>query len=156
MLRLRAHAGRVADAPLARVVGILVWAGVGWQAAYWLLQAWGMTAPVVPALPPVSPEPVVVERIARALGEGAASLAAPARVSPVPAGASAWHVVGVVAGAQGSGAVVLKREGEAARAVRVGAVLPDGTRVEQVQREQVRLRGPGGEVQELALPGPTP
>ena len=112
--------------------------------------------PVASALPPPSAPVVDPVRVARALGAGSDAGARPQPSAATADTASAgWRLVGVIADRHGAGAAVLARDGAAARAYRVGATLPDGWRIERVERTEVWLTPVGGgEALRLALPTP--
>lgn len=149
--RCRAR-GRVRLSSLAALVA---WGVAGWLAAAWGWRLWGQAQGVAPAAPPPSSTPVVqVETMARALGggEGRAQTASPAPATVAAAGA-AWRVLGLVADGGGRGAALLAADGQPAKPYRAGAALPDGWRVQRIERDGVWLAPPqGGEAVRLPVP----
>lgn len=132
---------------------LMLWAGVGFQLAYWVWQGWGRAAPSHPQpLPPVSAPVIDAQRVARALGGGEPAGAVAEPASPAT-GTGPWRLLGVVAGRDGAGSAVLARDGQPPRAVRQGTALPDGWRVAGVARDAVTLVPTGGgEAVTLRLP----
>ncbi|WP_144329153.1 hypothetical protein [Tepidimonas charontis] len=145
---------------VAALTSLALWALAGAQTAYWGWRAWGV-APAEPLpSPTVSAAVVDTARVARALGaqvvpsaDGDAPLA---QAAPASHPAQGWRLVGVIADRAGAGAALLAREGSAPRAYRVGATLPDGWRVDRVERTGVWLAPvQGGEAVRLSLPAAT-
>lgn len=149
--RCRAR-GRARQPALA---ALLAWGVAGWLAAAWGWRLWGQAQGVAPAAPPPSSAPVAqAETMARALGggEGLAATPPPAPAAVAATGA-AWRLLGLVADGGGRGAALLATDGQPAKPYRAGAALPDGWRVQRIERDGVWLSPPqGGEAVRLPAP----
>lgn len=65
----------------------------------------------------------------------------------------AWRLHGVVADSGGRGVVLLASDGQRAKPYRAGAELPDGWRVQRIERDGAWLVPPqGGEAVRLPVP----
>lgn len=128
--------------PLA--VAVLVWLVAGFGVAWCALKWWG-TDPFTP-VPVTAPPPTLVDSaaVAQTLGAARQPDAAAAVTQPVPAAATRFQLVGVLAaassGAAGpAGVALIATDGQAPRPYRVGAVVDGSWRVHAVQRRAVVL-----------------
>lgn len=133
---------------------MLAWLLAGLSAAYWGLR-WGADA--LPAGAPAQTGQMAasagdVQAVARALGAGVGGSAGPA---PVVAVSSNHRLLGVAVDSQGHGVALIAMDGEATRAYRLNATLPDGARVLELTRNDVVLGLPGGEQLRLQVPAPS-
>ncbi|MFN3611767.1 type II secretion system protein N [Tepidimonas sp.] len=138
---------------LPALAALLAWGVAGWLAAAWGWRLWGQAQGAGLVAPPPSSAPVVqVETMVRALGGGDGRTDTPAPAA-VAATGSAWRLLGVLADGGGQGAALLAADGRPARPYRVGATLPDGWRVQRIERDGVWLAPPqGGEAVRLPAP----
>lgn len=137
-----------------RWLTLLAWSLAGLSAAYWGLR-WG--ADPLPFGAPAQTGQMAapagdVQAVARALGAGAGGSVGPASVVAVSAN---HRLLGVAVDPQGHGVALIAMDGQATRAYRLNATLPDGARVLELTRGDVVLGLPGGEQLRLQVPAPS-
>ena len=143
-------------AVLPALVALAAWGLAGGLAAAWGWRLWGQALDSTSVVPPPSSAALVqAATLVRALGgDGDKTAAAPLSQSSDPG--VAWRLHGVVADSAGRGVVLLASDGQRARPYRAGAELPDGWRVQRIERDGVWLVPPqkaqGGEAVRLPVP----
>ena len=127
-----------------------VWLLAGLSASYWGARLWGdaeLVAVPAPAAERLEADP---QAIARGLGSAPASAPQGAAVEAEP---SRHQLLGVVRDASGRGAALISSDGQPAKPYRVGATLPDGLLLLELEAREAQLGPARGEPsQRLSLP----
>jgi general secretion pathway protein C len=133
----------------ARVGALLLWAATGLSASYWGMQMWGVVQPT--PLPPLAIErpPVNAAAVAKALG---AAGDVPVVATVAPTGGGAYRLQGVLRDASGEGVALIAMDGQAAKPYRLGATLPGGQVLLELQTREVLLGAGATDRQRLQLP----
>ncbi len=127
-----------------------VWLLAGLSASYWGARLWGdaeLVAVPAPAAERLEADP---QAVARGLGSAPASAPQGAAVEAEP---SRHQLLGVVRDASGRGAALISSDGQPAKPYRVGAALPDGLLLLELEAREAQLGPARGEPsQRLSLP----
>jgi general secretion pathway protein C len=117
------------------LAGFVTWSLVGLTSVYWASR-WMGAGPHEPVpVAPVRTATIDAEQVARALGAGG-----PSKSEAVPAEASSRHILlGVATDAAGHGVALISTDGQAAKAYRLGAALPDGLVLRTLDARQAGL-----------------
>ena len=104
------------------LAGFVTWSLVGLTSVYWASRWMGAGPQEAVPVSPVRPVTLDAEQVARALGSGG-----PSKPEAAPATTPARHtLMGVATDAAGHGVALISTDGQAAKAYRLGAALPDG------------------------------
>ncbi len=126
-----------------------LWLLAGLSASYWGARLWGDAELVAVPAPATERLEIDPQAVARGLGGGPAPAAGPVEASE----ASRHQLLGVVRDAGGRGAALIATDGQPAKPYRVGAALPDGLLLREINPREALLGPAEGEpTQRLSLP----